>query len=51
MSSSLEALASPSGVRQPRSRHVDWGELRAISDKVQQALDASRDLDDHADYE
>lgn len=47
----LEALASPSAVRQPRSTRVDWAELRAIADKVQQALDAARELDDHPDYE
>lgn len=47
----LEALDSPSAVRQPRSTRVDWAELRAIADKVQQALDAARELDDHPDYE
>jgi hypothetical protein len=47
----LETLASPSAVRQPRSTRVDWVELRAIADKVQQALDAARELDDHPDYE
>lgn len=42
---------SPSAVRKPRSTRVDWVELRGIADKVQQALDAARELHGHSDYE